>query len=46
MNTEIKEVNSFTKEIQVIVSWGDIEASYNSEFKKLPILTEPRPMGT
>ena len=34
MNTQIKEVNSFTKEIEVVVGWNDIEASYNSELKK------------
>ena len=34
MNIKIKEVNSFTKEIEVVVGWNDIEASYNSEFKK------------
>ena len=34
MNTQIKEVNSFTKEIEVVVAWDDLEKSYNSEFQK------------
>ena len=34
MNTQINEVNSFTKEIEVIVSWNDLEETYKSEFNK------------
>ncbi|MAJ44963.1 MAG: trigger factor [Candidatus Marinimicrobia bacterium] len=34
MNIKIKEVNSFTKEIEVVVAWEDLEKSYNLEFKK------------
>ena len=34
MNTQINEVNSFTKEIEVVVSWNDLEETYKSEFNK------------
>jgi trigger factor len=34
MNTQIKEVNSFTKKIEVVVEWNDLEASYKTEFSK------------
>ena len=34
MNIKINEVNSFTKEIEVVVAWNDLEESYNSEFQK------------
>tara|TARA_B100001029_G_C15057357_1_gene455471 strand:+ start:1023 stop:2321 length:1299 start_codon:yes stop_codon:yes gene_type:complete len=34
MNTKVKEINSFTKEIQIKVIWNDLAESYNSQFNK------------
>ena len=34
MDTQIKEVNSFTKKIEVVVGWKDLESNYNLEFNK------------
>lgn len=34
MKTQIKEINSFTRSLEVTVHWSDLEQKFNQEFKK------------
>ena len=34
MKTELKEINSYTRQLDIIVEWNSIETEYNEEFKQ------------
>ena len=34
MKTDLKEINSYTRKLDVIVEWGSIENQYQTEFNK------------